>query len=531
MASASLACDSCDDGESELYYCETCAADENAGNDGSNSNGRKLLCEPCLGPHIKRGHLVRTSKGQEPLVCSKHRRLHNQYCKTCDVTFCGNCLGSHSEHKMGSIDERAVEIKKEVFELLTKLELDEKPLRAMKERIIELQKTHDCEQKRLREFVENRIEELRQEMLKKIDQNLQLMEDENRKNDEKIEILLKLQQESRELLSATSPHLIKNFKLAKDQYKKTILGAKALLANYYAKSAEINKVNQCVDNFQTEIVRKLTSIFSTRYSKSLQHFAISDSSGYRTYLFTVCEGLILVEEMKFDRYTGKRLLNSALEQFDFDDHILSHWNILDVSHYCSVILLARSGATYRIDVTRDNTCNLSVISTPSFDKVVCPYTVEASNQIHWCYWLEDRRALEFSHNSSFQVFCGSVPEWKTIGCYDLFLVLERKELLVVDPNKCSSVQKRADSTIWEAIDHVTYYNQFSVFIWCLKSKSIFFTSMDTILRCLDWNDRCQWYDPTALVGSPNGGYYIFLPAVSKEPQSSELNYVFASFRL
>ena len=48
-------------------------------------------------------------------------------------SFCPKCLGKHSKHEMGSLDERAIEIRKEVFSMLTTLERNEKPLREKKE--------------------------------------------------------------------------------------------------------------------------------------------------------------------------------------------------------------------------------------------------------------------------------------------------------------------------------------------------------------------------------------------------------------
>ena len=156
MATANPVCYSCGETESELYYCETCSNLEES------SNEKEVLCDLCVGPHIGSSHKVLTSKGQEPLICQHHRRLHNQYCLTCDVTFCAKCIKDHTQHKIGIMEERVIEIKKEVFEMMSKLESVEKPLRAKEESVSVVRTTHQTEQVKLTELFENEIEKARQ---------------------------------------------------------------------------------------------------------------------------------------------------------------------------------------------------------------------------------------------------------------------------------------------------------------------------------------------------------------------------------
>ena len=96
MAATTLKCTSCGEVENELYYCETCDQIAECSNDVT----KEVLCESCISPHVKKGHDVKTPIGQVPLVCVDHKKLQNQYCIKCDVTFCGNCAEKHSEHKI-----------------------------------------------------------------------------------------------------------------------------------------------------------------------------------------------------------------------------------------------------------------------------------------------------------------------------------------------------------------------------------------------------------------------------------------------
>ena len=77
--------------------------------------------------------------------------LHSLYCKTCDVTFCSKCTSDHSKHELGSSAQRACEIRKELFEILTESEKNEKPLRVKKESVIEQKVRHSSEQDKLKD--------------------------------------------------------------------------------------------------------------------------------------------------------------------------------------------------------------------------------------------------------------------------------------------------------------------------------------------------------------------------------------------
>ena len=110
-----------------LYRCTTCHSGKNE------ASSVEFLCEDCLVPHIRKGHSVIDSKGDEPLTCTEHGFLCLQYCKSCNIPFCCKCLQIHSEHKFQSMDGKASEVRAEVFEVLTELESKEKPLRVKQE--------------------------------------------------------------------------------------------------------------------------------------------------------------------------------------------------------------------------------------------------------------------------------------------------------------------------------------------------------------------------------------------------------------
>ena len=464
-----LKCAHCDEAELELYYCETC--DQSA--ECSNKISKSLLCETCIGPHVRTGHDVRTSKGQAPLVCGDHKKLHNLYCKSCDVTFCPKCLGEHSEHKMGSIDERATEIKKEVFEMLTTLELDEKPLRLKKENFSELQLSHQCQQNDLRDLIDKRIMKLRHKAFETIDDNLKLLEDERVKKVEMIDQVLNLQQESRGLLCTTSPHLIKDFEKVKEKYEKTrITCGRALEIDYDAKSSEINDVEKVVSEFENKLLDTLKTVVIEKCVQYVEAFAVTAASE-KTLLFSLCDGNVKVEVITWNESEAK-LNYHLVGQLAFNDYVKHYYHLIDYQGMCSVVVLGKSA--YRIDVKENSECKLSKIATPTFEQVLCPYAISGNeNEIHWCYWVEDRKLLKFSHNSSFKVGgLSSMPNFKAknVRGPELCFVTECNRVLIADPAKHSSELVLLDGAEVQNFDSITFFNTKYLFCWSVQSSAI-----------------------------------------------------------
>ena len=117
MATSQLEWTSCGETEeTELYYVDYHTKPDETNTEGG-SQLKQLLCDSCIAPHVSKGLNVKTAKGQTPLICDSHKKLHNFYCRSCDCTFCPKCLvAKHANHEIGSIEERASELKKEVLD-------------------------------------------------------------------------------------------------------------------------------------------------------------------------------------------------------------------------------------------------------------------------------------------------------------------------------------------------------------------------------------------------------------------------------
>ena len=533
MANATLVCSSCDESELELYYCETCS--ESANCTYQSTNERKLLCEICLGTHVRKGHKVATLKGREPLICSEHRRLHSEYCRTRDVTFCPKCLGEHSEHKMGSIDERAIEIKKGVFEMLTKLELDEKPLRAKKESISDLKKIHEGELSDVRGRFEKEIEDLRRIGVKRIDENLKQLEKEEKELVDDIDQVLGLQKSSRDLLSLTSPHLINDFKQVRVGFDKTCRKLEAALSTeYHVETPEFDNLKESVVKFGKEIDEKLKSSFfktekkPSEAKKVTKKFTVAGFS-YANFLATIESG-----QMKLSQITARAFCTldyKHLGEIEFTDDIVSQYSVYDGKFLCSCIILS-STKLHRIDVKYSNKCQKTELVLPTFQCLVCPYIPPYSgdDEVYWCYWLQDRQVLKFTHDTSFEIQCSSKPKYsgREIRGWGLCLATENNEILIV-----YLIRKEHDSIPFSKhrvtpISHVTFLAN-RLFIWSAANKSITFM----IPKNNQWNvvETQNWQYATQLISFKHSRLKRFrlLPALEGTSLMDNSDYAFLFF--
>ena len=328
MVDPVMKCTSCDEEEAELYFCDTC--EQSA--EGSNDVQKELICESCIGPHVRKCYDVRTVKGQVPVICADHKKLDNLYCKTCDVTFCPKCMGVHRTHEMGNIDEKASEIKKEVFEILTKLELDEKPLRAKKSEISDTKEVNRNEQCTLREVLETEIEALRQNCLKRIDQNLSLLDDEEKQIVDNVDRLMGLQKSSRDLLSMTSPRLIKEFKQFKQEYAEVCENCKTFASSFCVDSPEISDVKEMCAKFGKQIDEKLqinivrTDERQRQNKTSLKKFVVA---GYEwpNFIFSVEDGKMKITRLRIT--DGFNLTCDEVGEVEFNEDVESFFSIND----------------------------------------------------------------------------------------------------------------------------------------------------------------------------------------------------------
>ena len=471
-----LTCTVCTIHEIELYFCETCSTPPQDQIRHSPQN-QLLLCEPCLASHVRQGHQVRTSNGREPLICNQHRRLHSEYCESCDESFCPKCLGNHSGHFMGSIDERAAEIRKEVFSMLTTLECNEKPLRAKKNEICELKMKHQIDQKDLKDAVENQINKLREKMLTRLAENEAIVEKEQNKVSEGIEQVLRIQEESRRLLSTTDPHLVNKFKDVKLSFEKACNSfEQTMLTKIKIKSSSFHVLDEIFDEIGQTIDDKLRSDFETEKLEIVEHALLNGKDGSK-FCLIIENGEANILSVKVAEGQEPMLEKLGKKHLNFIGPIKACYSVYSDHHVCSCVLLTHAKAAYRFDLNEQIDLELNEIKHPFFDNLVCPYTVPTiSEDINWCHWSEERLVLKFSHRPSFELRCPTRPIFGSLDIdgHKLCVLAEGGNVFIINTERREVELFLATFHGIEDISHVTLYRGSDIFVWANRSKILNF---------------------------------------------------------
>ena len=109
-------------GSTEIAYkCTQCShyadgADESV----------QFLCDLCSAVHIRKGHSVVDQSNFSPAVCAEHKQICFEFCNQCDQILCPKCLGKHRKHDIISVDEKASEVRVNLFEKLSSMEVLQK---------------------------------------------------------------------------------------------------------------------------------------------------------------------------------------------------------------------------------------------------------------------------------------------------------------------------------------------------------------------------------------------------------------------
>ena len=252
-----LKCSSCDDANERLYSCESCLADSE---ECSNESAKELFCDLCVASHVKKGHDVRTAKGQVPLICEKHKMLHSLHCKTCDVTFCAKCISNHSKHEIGSSAQRACELRKELFKILTKSEKNEKPLRVKKESVIAQKVRHSREQDKLKATFIKEVTKLQKAGLSMIENNYKVFEEKEKTVMDAIEEVVDLQQKTRSILSLDDCQMIRDVKKLRETSVKCEQNSRYILDyKFQCESCDISVVEREFQGCSIKLKQKLQS--------------------------------------------------------------------------------------------------------------------------------------------------------------------------------------------------------------------------------------------------------------------------------
>ena len=121
-------CNSCDRmfAKTCMFGCKSCSSSEPSSS--PDSQLRKLCCKICtVVLHIRKKHEVVDDRGYAPAVCVEHDNIYHFFCETCQKILCTECIESHITRSFQPLSQKAVEVRKNVFDLLIENEELSKP--------------------------------------------------------------------------------------------------------------------------------------------------------------------------------------------------------------------------------------------------------------------------------------------------------------------------------------------------------------------------------------------------------------------
>ena len=410
-------CDFCKNEVDKLFRCEECNGQQN----GGHSVGKKL-CNVCAMPHLKCNHTLTDGKGGKVLVCAEHKMFKHEYCRTCDAPFCWGCISKHSEHKLSSLDERATEVRKKVFESLSEFENEEKLMNAVKAEIVEKIEKHEGEQKILREKFIAGVEKLRKKGLETIDENCKIMKEHLKAVDDVVEI----QQKLRDLLSVSNDHLVNEFReIDKELKQLRIASLKMKTENAVINTCDVDSIVAKVEQLHASVAKDMKSVLIVP-----PYFCI-DTCHNLCYRISLQRGQILLEDVIFDN-SGHLSFKNAKTQV-LKEEVTHCFSVMDTSFYLKILILTSNKSAYLFNPA-DTSITLSTVPYPTKSHLLCPFVSNQNNltQPHWSYW--EGGVIKFTHDASFTVQCAAIPSqaMEQYSWIRQFFVSSDNTVIVVD---------------------------------------------------------------------------------------------------
>ncbi|XP_075253570.1 uncharacterized protein LOC142345406 isoform X2 [Convolutriloba macropyga] len=432
---------SCGETECDLFYCLSCLQE--------GDSEKELLCPICVGGHIKKSHNVKTIKDHTPVICNTHKILKTEYCKSCDTTICCNCRKNHRNHEIGDLEVRAKELKTEVFELLSELDLKEKPLQRRKEHLNDASTTNNEKQHNLKETILREIEALKTACLEKIEENLRTLNEEKENCSKAIEEILKLQTGSRNLLSLNNAALVEQFHVTKKAYseQKENIENQTNKGEVNVKSCEIEAVQNQIEAFKESLTSMIQNETRLEPENVENELTVSLESGKKLQppklearsvvtLVYFCENFKLTVgngELRIDKLQVEFPLVTykQVSTHNFDCEIMRTFKLMsDV-----LIILTNNGKLFQLGERHsslNSNSKLIEFELPKFENLLFPYNVGMAGS-DWCYWDATKSKIKYSHDDDVEVACDVFPKLLTSSAEFAVFELGSSALLFVYP--------------------------------------------------------------------------------------------------
>ncbi|XP_063714289.1 tripartite motif-containing protein 42-like [Symsagittifera roscoffensis] len=176
----------------------------------------EIFCDTCITViHVKKGHQIVDNRNLEPAICSEHKQLCLDYCKSCEALICTKCLRLHRKHDSVPLTEKGSEVRREVFELLSEWEKNEKDAIKTAESILVVVENYETDASALIQNIEEVLDQAKKSITEKIRAKLNAFKEIENKSKERVETIGKTQTDLRCLLGVSTGAMISQFPIVK----------------------------------------------------------------------------------------------------------------------------------------------------------------------------------------------------------------------------------------------------------------------------------------------------------------------------
>ena len=482
------------------------------------------LCESCIVPHIrKHAQDVTDAKGNKPLICTEHKILRLQYCRTCDLAFCSQCVSYHSKHEFQTLAEKDKELKKVIHEILTDLEtVKEKPLRLKKEELSKIVEEKRQEIENLKQFVDAKLNQIKLKTDEILDRKLEgIIAEENELNNDVVD-LGNMQAKCRTLLGMSTASLIETLPKIRleietlnkayqrsmtKEVKLTIVDVNSL--DYLIKDSEINILKAVEEQRITEE----TTVFlapSLSADEALAHEFHKDPHG----------GL-KISKLDVDCYGTKRQISSS-----YTLPVSSNLKVKRVFPMgYQVLIKFDTGILILFDISQKT---FRVFEQPAIISLLWPYC-NYSNTIAWSYWDEERKKIKFTHDDMCEIECEQKP-FIRMSCSNsnlMCFVDANQKIISVDTCMKKVQQKpeiQAQQHQVQSIDCISTYHNY-LFVWSASVKAVSYILKDSAgnfrtMQKISWLDKPEIFEVNLkeILGEKS---FILVPSVKPEDSQED----------
>ena len=464
----------------KMFKCTSCMAES--------ETTIAVFCELCILSHVRRGHEIVNDKQQKPAICEDHKNICSIYCISCDVIMCSNCISLHKNHSFMSVEERAGEVRSEVFEIISELDSCDKKIRGTQERIHERKEKRAENYAKLVETVSSQIDAFKQKVLNHIGSEHEKTVKIEQEAEENYETLLKCQGSLRELLSCSDGIMVEQF----IQTEKSVSRVKSKEAEL--ELIEIKGVDYKVSEQAAQLVMDHNNYLEALEMPEViakvkctdEFYVYSERPGKlfsdNMYCVRIQENEISVNRIRFDYMKDnetiemKKIKLATKENLEGKNEIQAFF--YEENSETRKILIVTPACSYVFDIAKSSFQNIELNLKPHH---VPLFLVGLENNLaQFIFWDRNVMQLRQSNKSSLQHRCEFLPRVVS-ACHQndfVHIVDQSNDVVEIDTR---NIPKILDVSVIKFSTHcvkhiscISHIRNNVLIIWSLSTKSLTF---------------------------------------------------------